>query len=276
MLNRTFNPSSESDDEDGDKTNRNQSKQSTDKLVEKSTKGQGRNRKRTHSTEKKSRELEENEDDVTRPKRAKGGNTKDNACSSAVDRSKGGYRGRGRGRLKLRKNGNDVHMNANTNLELSVELKPLKLSNQEKSFRVSQENHKETSRRGRNQHNLSRPSTSAVNKMEAVSSGRGKGAKTGNEQDTSSSDSPDSEEKNIYAGPKPVSVFHRRRGNGKGNGPARGKKRKNNAEKDSSTSDSTDSEDGDKNVYKGPKPGSVFRQGRGRGKGRGKGRGRGR
>ena len=261
VLNRTFNPSCESENE----TNGKPKKSADKKPKNKTTQSKGSGKKRSHSAETNSKEEESNGSKGTRTKRAKKENT--GACPSSGNRSDRGYRGRGRGRGRLRKN-----VQISPNMELSIELTPIKLSNHEKSLKT---------RRGCD---VSQISTSAVNRGDEIPSMRengiikeneesgsstfksSKGSKSVGGQDASTSDSTESEEENAYQGPHPVSVFHQGRGREKGPAPRRGQTRKNYAEKDSSPSDSTDSEDDDQNCFEGPKDMSLIRWGRGRGK----------
>ncbi|KAM7431485.1 nucleotide-excision repair [Porites harrisoni] len=261
VLNRTFNPSYESENE----TNRKQKKSADKKPKNKTTQSKGSGKKRSHSAETNSKEEESNESKGTRTKRAKKENT--GACSSTGNRSDRGYRGRGRGRGRLRKN-----VQTSPNMELSIELTPIKLSNHKKGFKT---------RKGCD---VSQSSTSTVNRGDEIPSTQengimkenedsgsstfkiAKGSKSVGGQDASTSDSTESEEENAYQGPHPVSVFHQGRGREKGPAPRRGQTRKNYAEKDSSPSDSTDSEDDDQNCFEGRKDMSLIRRGRGRGK----------
>lgn len=261
VLNRTFNPSYESENE----TNRKQKKSADKKPKNKTTQSKGSGKKRSHSTEINSKEEESNESKGTRTKRAKKENT--GACSSTGNRSDRGYRGRGRGRGRLRKN-----VQTSPNMELSIELSPIKLSNHKKGFKT---------RKGCD---VSQSSTSTVNRGDEIPSTQengimkenedsgsstfkiAKGSKSVGGQAASTSDSTESEEENAYQGPHPVSVFHQGRGREKGPAPRRGQTRKNYAEKDSSPSDSTDSEDDDQNCFEGRKDMSLIRRGRGRGK----------
>ena len=290
MLNRTFNPSVGSDSEHVDKTNKKEKKSNDETPIEETKHRRGRNKKRLHSTEVNSKELEEREGGVNRPKRAKEGAAEDGAHSFVVSRCKGS------GRKIVHRN--ETGVKSAPILDLTVEITPLELRNQENSFQVSQKNHKPSSCRGRNQRAFAQPSTSAENETEgSTASQRVKNANSRNkqrsnsvrhrdenpknlaEQDNSSSDSTDSDddEENIYSGPKPVSVFcqGRGRGRGKGNERVRGKIRVNLAEQETSSSESTDSEDNKQNFYAGPKPKSVLQRGRGKGRGRGRGRGKG-
>jgi len=260
VLNRTFNPSYESENE----TNKKQKKSADKKPKNKTTQSKGSGKKRSHSAETNSKEEESNESKET-IKRAK--KQKTVVCSSTGNRSDRGYRGRGRGRGRLRKN-----VQTSPNMELSIELTPIKLSNHEKGFKT---------RKGCD---VSQSSTSTVNRGDEIPSTEengimkeneesgsstfksAKGSKSVGEQDASTSDSTESEEENGHQGLHPVSVFHQGRGREKGPTPRRGQTSKNYAEKDSSASDSTDSEDDDQNCYEGPKDMSLIRRGRGRGK----------
>lgn len=296
VLNRTFNPSVGSDSEHVDKTNKKEKKSNDETPIEETKQRRGRNKKRLHSTEVNSKELEEREGGVNRPKRAKEGAAEDVAHSFVVSRCKGSNRGRGRGRGRKIVHRNETGVKSAPSLDLTVEITPLELRNQGNSFQVSQKNHKPSSCRGRNQRAFAQPSTSAKNETEGSTASlrvknanirnkqrsnsvrhRDKNPKNLAEQDNSSSDSTDSDEdeENIYSGPKPVSVFCQGRGRGKGNERGRGKIRVNLAEQETSSSESTDSEDNKQNFYAGPKPKSVLQRGRGKGRGRGTGRGKG-
>lgn len=261
VLNRTFNPSYESENE----TNRKQKKSADKKPKNKTTQPKGSGKKGAHSAETNSKEEESNESKGTRTKRAK--KEKTGACSLTGNRCDKGYRGRGRGRGRLRENAQ-----SSPNMELSIELTPIKLSKHEKGFKT---------RKGGD---VSQSSTSTLNRGEEIPSMRenfimkeneesgsstfnsGRGSKSVGEQDASISDSTESEDENAYQGPHPVAVFHQGRGREKGPVPRRGLTRNNYAEMDSPTSDSTDSEGNDQNCYEGPKDVSLTRRGRGRGK----------
>ena len=222
VLNRTFNPSSsDSDGEDEEENNKKRNK-CTDKISEKTTKvKQLQHNKRSHSTERNTNEEDENDTGVNQAKRAKEENDIGGAGASSptVNRcSSRRNRGRGRG---------TACENVNTT--------PVESSNQEAGKKHSLESKEKSS---------ARPSSSSNNKtVTPLDSVRVSDEQTGRERrgasvntremdsknldelDNSTSDSSDSEDndKNFYAGPKPVSVIRRGRGRGEERGKGRGR-----------------------------------------------------
>lgn len=270
VLNRKFNPSSGSDNENGKEINGKKKKSGHE--PSKATKHkEGRNIKRSHSTEIDSKVTEESESNVNRRKRAKRKNTESGAPSSLVNRAKGSSRGRGRGRgrgpgrQKLCKN-------HGANMELSVEITPLELSYPEKNLPFPHIP-RESSRRGCGQHATPQPLISADDKIEGSSAnismyGEKAGSSFCGHRDLAAqytSDSTDSGDDNVYTGPKPVSVFRRGRSGTKGNGRGRGEQRRSLPGKETSTADGTDED----NASMRPKSVYEFRKGRGRSRGKG-------
>ncbi|KAJ7378193.1 nucleotide-excision repair, DNA incision, 3'-to lesion [Desmophyllum pertusum] len=222
VLNRTFNPSSsDSDGEDEEKNNKKQ-KKSTDKISEKTTKvKQLQHNKRSHSTERNRNEEEKNDTGVNQAKRAKEENDIGGACSLTVNRCSS-RRGRGRGRGKTRGN---------------VNITPVESSNQKACKKLSLESQEKSSARPSSSDNKTETPLDSVRvsgeqtgrkRRGASVNTRGKDSKSFDEQENSTSDSSDSEDndKNFYAGPKPVSVFRRGRGKERGKGRGRGSGRK--------------------------------------------------